>query len=76
VVVKVGHIDFTEDTYEVLKLSIAGPLNESIKELINSGALQLIRDEDDGFSCQMENHEDNQPLTIKFFLAHLSVCPR
>jgi hypothetical protein len=38
-VMKVGHIDCTKDTYDVLKLSIAGPLNESMQEVINSGAL-------------------------------------
>jgi hypothetical protein len=27
-VMKVGHIDCTKDTYEVLKSSVAGPLNE------------------------------------------------
>jgi hypothetical protein len=43
-VMKVGHIDCTKDTYDVLKSSVAGPLNESIKELIDSEALQVIRD--------------------------------
>jgi hypothetical protein len=35
-----------------------------MKEVINSGALQLIRDEDGSLSCQMKNHENNQPITI------------
>jgi hypothetical protein len=64
-VLKVGHVDYMKDMYEVLKSSISGPLNESMKEVINSGVLQLIRDhEDAGLSCWMKNHKDDQPLTI------------
>jgi hypothetical protein len=47
--------------YEVLKPSVAGPLNESLQDAINSGALQLIRDEDESLSCRMKNHKDKDP---------------
>jgi hypothetical protein len=40
-VMKVGHIDCMKDTYDILKSSVAGPLNKSIYEVIKSGALQL-----------------------------------
>ncbi len=63
-VMKVGHIDCTKDTYEVLKSSVAGPLNESLQEVINSGALLLIRDANGGLSCRMRNHGDDTLLTI------------
>jgi hypothetical protein len=42
-VMKVRHIDCTKDTYEVLKSSIAGPLNKLLQDVINLGALLLIR---------------------------------
>jgi hypothetical protein len=61
---KVGHIDCTKDTYEVLKSSVAGPLNESLQKVINSGALLLIRDANAGLSCPMKKSKDNPPLTI------------
>jgi hypothetical protein len=61
-VMKVGHIDCTKDTYyEALKSSVAGPLNESLQDAINSGALQLIRDEDESQSCRMKNHKEKDP---------------
>jgi hypothetical protein len=65
-VMKVGHIDCTKDTYDVLKSSVAGPLNNSLKEVINSGALQVIRDEDGSVAFRMkkEGQEDDQPLTV------------
>ena len=63
-VMKVGHIDCTKDTYEVLKSSVAGPLNESLQDVINSGALLLIRDANGGLSCRMRNHGDDTLLTI------------
>ncbi len=43
-VMKVGHIDCTKDTYEVLKSSVAWPLSKLLQEVINLGALLLIRD--------------------------------
>jgi hypothetical protein len=43
-VMKVGHIDCRKDTYKLLKSSIAGPLNESLQEVINLGAILLIRE--------------------------------
>jgi hypothetical protein len=36
-VMKVGHIDCVKDTYDMLKSSVAGPLNESIEEAVKSG---------------------------------------
>jgi hypothetical protein len=45
-VMKVGHIDCVKDTYDILKSSVVGPLNESIEEVVKSGALQLIREQD------------------------------
>jgi hypothetical protein len=39
-----GLVGIVTDTYKVLKSSVAGPLNESLQEVINSGALLLIRD--------------------------------
>jgi hypothetical protein len=61
---KVGHIDCTKDTYDVLKSTVAGPLNNSLKEVINSGALQVIRDENGGIVFQMNNvYQDDEPLT-------------
>jgi hypothetical protein len=38
-VINVGHIDCMKDTYNIFKSSIAGPLNESIEEVVKSGAL-------------------------------------
>jgi hypothetical protein len=64
-VMKVGHIDCTKDTYEVLKSSVAGPLNDSLKEVIESGALQVIRDPNGSVFFRMKNDEqDDQQLTI------------
>ena len=63
-VMKVGHIDCTKDTYEVLKSSVAGPSNESMTNVINSGALQLIRDEHGRLSSRMQTHQDDPPLTL------------
>jgi hypothetical protein len=64
-VMKVGHIDCTKDTYDVLKSSVAGPLNESMKEVIESGALQLIRDEHGSVAFQMKSDDqDDPPLTL------------
>ena len=64
-VMKVGHIDCTKDTYDVLKSSVAGPLNDSLKEVINSGALQVIRDEDGSVAFRMKkDDQDDQPLTV------------
>jgi hypothetical protein len=45
-VMKVGHIDCVKDTYDILKSSVAGPLNGSIEEVVKSGVLQLIREQD------------------------------
>jgi hypothetical protein len=39
-------------------------MSQSVKEVINYGAIKLIRDEDGSLSCWMKTHEDNQPLTI------------
>ncbi len=61
-VIKMGHIDCTKDTYEVLKSSVAGPLNELLQEVINSGALLLIRDANAGLSCRMKKNEDDPPI--------------
>ena len=62
-VMKVGHIDCTKDTYDVLKWSVAGPLNNSLSEVINSGALQVIRDENDSVVFRMKaNNQDD--LTV------------
>jgi hypothetical protein len=64
-VIKVGHIDCTKDTYKVLKASVARPLNESMKEVMESGALQLIRDENGSVAFRMKNDDqDEQPLTV------------
>jgi hypothetical protein len=63
-VMKVGHIDCTKDTYDILKSSVAGPLNESIEEVVKSGALDLIRDGDGSLSCRMKNNEHDLPLTV------------
>jgi hypothetical protein len=65
-VMKVGHIDCTKDTYDVLKSSVAGPLNESIKELIDSEALQVIRDENGSvvFRMKKDDRDDPAGLTI------------
>ncbi len=60
-VMKVGRIDCTKDTYKILKLSVAGPLNESIEEVVKSGALQLLREQDGNLSCRMKN-DDEQSL--------------
>ena len=38
---KVGHIDCKKDTYDVLKKSIAGPLNEAMKRLKEAGAVNI-----------------------------------
>jgi hypothetical protein len=67
-VMQVGHIDYTKDTYKVLKSSVAGPLNESLQNVINSGALLLIRDENEGLSCRMKKNGDDPQLTIISFL--------
>jgi hypothetical protein len=67
---KVGHIDCTKDTYDVLKLSVAGPLNKSMLEVIDSGALQLIQDGNGSLSCMMQN-QDDPPLTL---LSSLKIC--
>jgi hypothetical protein len=64
-VMKVGHIDCTKDTYDVLKSSVAGPLNESMKEVIDSGALQFIRDGDGSLSCRMQNQDDPPLVTLR-----------
>jgi hypothetical protein len=53
-VMKVGHIDCTQDMYEVLKSHTAGPLNETIKEVIEYGALQLIREGNGSLSFRMQ----------------------
>ncbi len=53
-----------KDTYDILKSSIAGPLNESIEEVVKSGALQLIREQDGSLSCSMKNNDDQSLLTI------------
>jgi hypothetical protein len=63
-VMKVGHIDCTKDTYEVLKSSVAGPLNKSLQNVINLGALLLIRDANEGLLCRMKKNGDDPPLTI------------
>jgi hypothetical protein len=62
-VTKVGHINCMKDTYGILKSSVAGPLKESIEEVVKSGALQLIREQDGNLSCRMKN-DDDQSLTI------------
>ncbi len=62
-VMKVGHIDCTKDTYDILKSSVAGPLNKSIEEVVKSGALQLIREQDGNLSCRMKN-DGEESLTI------------
>jgi hypothetical protein len=62
-VMKVGHMDCIKDTYQVLKSSVAGPLNKLMKEVIDSGALQLIQDGDGSLSCRMQN-QDDLPLTL------------
>jgi hypothetical protein len=62
-VMKVGHIDCRKVRYDILKSSVAGPLNESIEEVVKSGALQLIREQDGNLSCRMKN-DDDQSLTI------------
>jgi hypothetical protein len=62
-VMKVGHIDCIKDTHNILKSSVARPLNESIEEVVKSGALQLIREQDGNLSCSMKN-DDDQSLTI------------
>jgi hypothetical protein len=62
-VMKVGYVDCTKDTYKILKWSVAGPLNKAIEEVIKSGALQLIREQDGNLSCRMKN-DDEQSLTI------------
>jgi hypothetical protein len=64
-VMKVGHIDCTKSTREVLKPSVVVPLKESIKEGIDSGVLQLIQDENGSLPFWMQHHQDN-----------LSVCHR
>jgi hypothetical protein len=61
-VMKVGHIDCMKDTYDILKSSVAGPLNESMEEVVKSGALQLIREQDGNLSCSMKNDDDDQSL--------------
>jgi hypothetical protein len=62
---KVGHIDCTKDTYDVLKSSVAGPLNVSMQEVIDSGALQLIRSDDGSLTFHLRNHQDDvEQLTI------------
>ena len=65
-VLKVGHVDCTKDTYDILKSSVAGPLNDSIKELIDSGALQVIRDKNGSvvFIMKMDNQDDPAALTL------------
>ena len=60
-VMKVGRIDCTKDTYKILKLSVAGPLNESIEEVVKSGALQLLREQDGNLSCRVKK-DDEQSL--------------
>jgi hypothetical protein len=61
-VMKVGHIDCTKDTYDVLKSSVAGPLNDSLKEVYNSGALQVIRDANGSVIFRMKNDNQDEPL--------------
>jgi hypothetical protein len=53
-VMKVEHNDCTKYTYDVLKSSVAGPLNDLLKEVINSGALQVIRDENGSIVFQIK----------------------
>jgi hypothetical protein len=53
-VMKVGHIDCRKDTSEVLKSSVAGPLNESLQDVINLGDLLLIRAANEGLSFWMK----------------------
>jgi hypothetical protein len=61
-VVKVGHIDCKKDTYDVIKRSIAGPLNDSFAKVIDSGRLQIYRKEEDGtIGCNL--HHDETVLT-------------
>jgi hypothetical protein len=64
-VMKVGHIDCQKDTYEVLRSSVAGPLNQSMQEVFDSGALQLVQDEDGSVTFRMKAAEGaEQSLTI------------
>jgi hypothetical protein len=49
-VMKAGHINCMKDTYDILTSSVAGPLNESIEEVVKSGALQLIREQNGNLS--------------------------
>jgi hypothetical protein len=63
-VMKVGHIDCMKNTYDILESSVAGPLNKSIEEVVKSGALQLIREQDGNLYCSMKNDDDQSLLTI------------
>jgi hypothetical protein len=55
-VMKVGHIDCKKDTYEVIKRSIALPLNDSLAKVIESGRLQIFRKGDGTIGCNI--HDD------------------
>ena len=65
-VMKVGHIDCAKDEYNILKSSVAGPLNDSMKEFIDSGALQVMRDENGSviFRIKQDNQDDQPALTV------------
>ena len=42
--IKIGHIDCDKDTYDVLKNSITGPLNEDIKLITAKQQIQILND--------------------------------
>jgi hypothetical protein len=68
-VMNVGHIDCTKDTYRVIKSSVAGPLNKLLQDVMNYGALLLIRDANERrLVLSDEKNGDDPSRTIISFL--------
>ena len=61
-ILKVGHVDCEKDTYDILKNTIAAPLNESLKQIVGTGLTFARSGPDD---CDIEATFSISPKNIQ-----------